>query len=536
MINLVYKKMGYNFEISKYSSLSYIFEVSSKVFKIPIKDIKLYFKNLLVPNDESNALEYFKKFPIIIQVINISNCRTISKQILKQIELNKKALRLQKEKIKENKIKHRIYVDCQICKKKNSIIFCRKCNLFICFECKVRYPEHSKHEQINVESGDFISYFNLYKNTIIEQLNEINKAYVYSLENVFNNQQIKDNFQIIYNSIEELDKKTETLNLKKPEYKCGSEILKEYNKYLVEIQTPLTKDEVVSSFTEVFEKENEIKGFISSVSLQIIKSKYNNKLEKFFGKINKLLNNMIKEINNKLQDSLSEFNIENIKEYNKKIVNKKNNLHSSDSEFNSIEKNKEDSNKTENNNKTLIINEIPKINNKYDDINNMLKKLNTHISTKNLKNQLELNDNSINNTKFLSEEKRYKDKSRNYFRNNNKSISLSKSKFYQENSIILPFLEKEKDLNNSKQNTISNINTSINKKYIESINENPYNNKISNIIKYKKSKKKSDLLKLKMNKKLLDEINDESFNLEKNTINPYVAEISQINRSSKKFW
>ena len=117
-VNLVYKKMGYNFEISKYSSLSYIFEVSSKVFKIPIKDIKLYFKNLLVPNDESNALEYFKKFPIIIQVINISNCRTISKQILKQIELNKKALRLQKEKIKENKIKHRIYVDCQICKKK----------------------------------------------------------------------------------------------------------------------------------------------------------------------------------------------------------------------------------------------------------------------------------------------------------------------------------------------------------------------------------------------------------------------------------
>jgi hypothetical protein len=71
-VSLVHQQTGYNFQISKFSLLSFIYEVSSKVFQIPINSMELYYQEKIVPNSEINALQYFKNFPIIIQVKDLS--------------------------------------------------------------------------------------------------------------------------------------------------------------------------------------------------------------------------------------------------------------------------------------------------------------------------------------------------------------------------------------------------------------------------------------------------------------------------------
>ena len=60
----------------------------------------------------------------------------------------------QSEKLKIKKKGAPCIMKCQICNHKNSIFYCRICNLFICFECNVRFNEHRNHERINLEDGD----------------------------------------------------------------------------------------------------------------------------------------------------------------------------------------------------------------------------------------------------------------------------------------------------------------------------------------------------------------------------------------------
>ena len=78
-VSLVHQQTGYNFQISEFSLLSFIYEVASKVFQIKINSIELYYQEKLVPNSEINALQYFKKFPILIQVTDLTKSGSPSK-------------------------------------------------------------------------------------------------------------------------------------------------------------------------------------------------------------------------------------------------------------------------------------------------------------------------------------------------------------------------------------------------------------------------------------------------------------------------
>ena len=364
-VNLIYQKTGYSFEISKYSSLSYIFEVASKVFKIPIKDIKMYFKKTTIPNDGSNALEYFKVFPIIIHIFDKTKNRKKLLENLEKIKSNIKLIKKQKQKEKEKdkekeaQLKKKFFIDCQICKRKNSILYCRECNLFICFECNIIYPEHYNHEQIDIDSKDYFSSFKKYKNLILEKLNEINIGYKYSLRYIFNEKKRKNKFQKIYKLLEELDKKSETLSIMNAQFTYKDETVKEYNKYLREICPTYNKEEVIKAFNEVYQKEKFIKNYQYVVNLQIIKSKFNKELLLFFDKSTILLNNMIKEIDDRLRESLTfnEDNIEYIKQYNlTKRKDTDNNNSSHLSLINEEECNTDKINKSENTSNSLTSN------------------------------------------------------------------------------------------------------------------------------------------------------------------------------------
>ena len=64
-INLIFQQTGYSFQISQFTPLSFIYEVTNKVFHIPAGNIKLFYKEQYVPNEQTYASIYFKKFPVI---------------------------------------------------------------------------------------------------------------------------------------------------------------------------------------------------------------------------------------------------------------------------------------------------------------------------------------------------------------------------------------------------------------------------------------------------------------------------------------
>ena len=68
-VNLIYKQTGYSFQITQFTALSFIYEVTNKVFRIPIGSFKLFYKEQYIPNTQSQVSDYFKKFPIIINVL-----------------------------------------------------------------------------------------------------------------------------------------------------------------------------------------------------------------------------------------------------------------------------------------------------------------------------------------------------------------------------------------------------------------------------------------------------------------------------------
>ena len=169
-VNLIFKQTGYSFQISQFTPLSFIYEVSNKVFHIPINTFKLFFKEQYVPNEPTYASNYFKKFPVIINIVEIKN-NDKSNINEKNINVEEKSfIDTFSDKVKQKK---KNYIKCQICTKKNSIFYCRNCNQFICFECNLRFPEHFSHRKISLESGDLLLSFEEYRNSVLQQLNEL---------------------------------------------------------------------------------------------------------------------------------------------------------------------------------------------------------------------------------------------------------------------------------------------------------------------------------------------------------------------------
>jgi hypothetical protein len=274
---------------------------------------------------------------------------------------------------------------------------------------------------------------------ILEQLIEINNGYKYSLGYIFSEKKRKKKFEKIYDLLGELDKKSQTLSIMKGQFIYKDETVKEYNKSLREIQPPNTKEDVINAFNEVYQKEISIKNYASVVNLQIIKSKFNKELLKFFDQSTILLNNMIKEIDDRLRDSLTfnEYDLEFIKQYN--IIKRKDIDNSSISNSSQLSLIKEEEKINDINNKSLNTSysnneEDEKEYSKNNDIKNNIT---------NLKSHLKLSSKEYDNKpKMLSEEKRYNHRSITQI--NNKSITPIRSERKNHRTIALPLIDVEK--------------------------------------------------------------------------------------------
>ena len=382
-INLIFKQTGYSFQISQFTPLSFIYEVAYKVFHIPLNKIKLFFKEQYVPNEQTYASNYFKKFPVIINILEIKE--TI------QLNPNEKAKMTEEktftEAFTEKKQKKKNYIKCQICNRKNSIFYCRNCNQFICFECNLRFPEHFSHKKISLESGDLLLCFEDYRNNVLEQLNELNNAYRFSSQNIYTDQKRSEIFDNLINTLKDLDKKTQSLTIMGTSYKCNNEVLNSFNKELREIAAPKYKEETINSFGLVNEKELEIQNYISFINLQILKSKFNIKMTLFFKETKKLFEDLTLEINNKLKDSLylKEKDYNDLVSYNKEKYKEKD---SSTSRSNSCSLSEKGSNESLSLNSSLTkhIEENNKMSERFSSSNNLNNKIDlTGFVNKNIK-------------------------------------------------------------------------------------------------------------------------------------------------------
>ena len=392
-VNLIYEKSGYNFQISSYTPLSFLYEVSNKVFKIPLQFIELYYKDQYIPKENQCASKIFKTFPITIKILDLR--KTNSQNFLSSSELPNKAI---------SKLKKNFYVKCQICHHKDAILYCRECNAFVCFECNIKYPEHFEHQKINLESGDLLQSFLEYRDSIINQLTEISNAYRFSNENSINDDKRDEVFTNLSNLLKELNTKTHKLNIMNTTYTCSDDILLNFNNELRDISSPNCKEDVIFSFSSVNEKEHEIRNYLPFINLHVIKSKFNIKMTKFFQGMTKLLNSLMVEINVKLNEALN-LDSTGLKElilYNKEKFGERNEDNNSESESGSSNSSKSENKQNDDNN---IIDDIYDNNNINNNINNNMnnnyqKNSNNNFNINNV-NSLNNNNNIINKEIYL---------------------------------------------------------------------------------------------------------------------------------------
>ena len=494
-VSLVHQQTGYNFQISQFSLLSFIYEVGSKVFQIPINSLELYYQEKLIPNSEINAKQYFKNFPILVQVKDLTKAGSTSKADQKHP-------------------KKKYYVKCQICRLKKSIFYCRQCNQFICFECNVRYPEHYEHEKINLESGDLMLCFEEYRSIIIKRLDILCNAYKLSKENIIDIIERREIFEKLIETLKELDKKTGQLTAMETSFKCTDALFKMYNTNLREIEPPKYIEDTEGCFSIINEREHEMREFIPFINLQIIKSQFNVKLFAFIKNIQELFNNLMNGINFRLNEStkLYSMTFDDIVQYNEQRFNEDKES-DSDSDFskklklpddgnNNNNKNNVNEDKNSNNNSTISTKSL--INNKKEDKNDENKN----------KNSNNINDNDISNIPSIFTSKKKKEKEKE----GEKTEIKSKKKLFP----LLMDSNKKK----SKMNLLNKIKEN-------AINNEKNNKDKNNIIKEEHS---NILLKTILNKKIKKMNNINSFPLiktMKKNENKSEIDITSLNDNKK---
>ena len=142
-ITLVYKDQEYSLELMNTIPLSYLYKKSEEKFKLPQNEIDLYLNDLYIPNSNKAVIDFFKeakKYRIDIKNKNSSLNKEKNNNYLK--EKSSFFPSILKLNLNNKKRKKKHFIKCQVCKKKDSIFYCRNCNNFICLECNIRYPIH----------------------------------------------------------------------------------------------------------------------------------------------------------------------------------------------------------------------------------------------------------------------------------------------------------------------------------------------------------------------------------------------------------
>ena len=377
----------------------YLYSVAQKVFRKKSSDIVLFYGKVELENDSKLLFDVMGKDDkddvldeeiIIVRLKKDLMNEFGSKFKLKAIKSNRndntrnsdeQLPSILKSSIStDNRMKRKkLPVKCQICSHKNSIFYCRQCNMFICFECNIRYVEHHKHKRINLEDGDTKLGVEIYKEKIMGELKLIDSAYQKFSKWIINNVD-RDNFiQNTFKLLEKIKKSSQRLSDLKTLYNFDPDIIKSLKKDIEITKVPIIQEELVDIFSTLNAKDKEIENYIKCVDLQIVKTEYNKILLNCLTDAQKCLNKILEEVESKLHEceDMKFWGIAEVKLYLKNNKNEKNDRNEKEENefFNDLEKKKN----YINNNMNMNNSEIKDSSEFFSDSDNELKKINKNI-------------------------------------------------------------------------------------------------------------------------------------------------------------
>ena len=317
-VTLIYQNSKFKVDILEDTPSQFLFNVVNKIFQIPITQIKLSYEDIEIKNNSRLLFSVMGK----TDKDNIKGDETIKVERIKTFLKQKSLMNLSNNSLRNTKLKMFNYIEestktklpiinnkkkgcimkCQICNLKNSIFYCRVCNLFVCFECNVRFNEHKNHERINLEDGDSFLGCDVYREEIINEINVIELGYQQTLEWMVDNQDREDFLQSLFKSLEQI--RTHSLNLAemKTLYNLDQEIISDFKIEVDKIPKPRHREEILEIFGNLNLKENELRNYTKFLNLQIIKTEYNKVLLKCLDIVKKNIDQLGLEVKTKLTE------------------------------------------------------------------------------------------------------------------------------------------------------------------------------------------------------------------------------------------
>ena len=318
-IKLVFKESNFKIDVMEDTPCQYLYSVAQKIFRKKSSDIVLFYGKTELENDSRLLFDVMGKDDkedildeeiIIVRLkkdlMNDYNMKYKVKPVKTKGNINttnsdKELPHISKSPDNKNKRK-KLPIKCQICSHKNSIFYCRQCNMFICFECNIRYIEHHKHKRINLEDGDTKLGVETYKEKILGELRLIDLGYQKFSKWILSNVD-RDNFlQATFKLLEKIKKSSQRLSDIKTLYNLDQDQIKNLKKEIEVTKVPLIQEELVEIFSSLNAKDKEIENYIKCVDLQIIKTEYNKVLLNCITDAQKSLNRIIEDVESKLHE------------------------------------------------------------------------------------------------------------------------------------------------------------------------------------------------------------------------------------------
>ena len=316
-IKLVFKDSNFKIDVMEDTPCQYLYGVAQKIFRKKSSDIVLFYGKTEIENDSRLLFDVMgkdDKEDVLDEEIIIVR---LKKDLMNEYSMKYKMKPLKTKgndnlnnsdkqlphilktsgSLDTNRIKRKkLPIKCQICSHKNSIFYCRQCNMFICFECNIRYVEHHKHKRINLEDGDTKLGVATYKEKILGELKLIDLGYQKFSKWILSNVDRDNMLQTTFKLLEKIKKSSQKLSDIKTLYNLDQDQVKNLKSEIEKTKVPLIQEELVEIFSNLNAKDKEIENYIKCVDLQIIKTEYNKVLLNCISDVQKSLNKIIDDV------------------------------------------------------------------------------------------------------------------------------------------------------------------------------------------------------------------------------------------------
>jgi len=472
-ITLIYNDSKFNVDILNDTTCQYLYNIANKIFRLPFSQFRLFYKETEIENNSRLIFSVLSQIDpdnnsnsIIIRVESVP-LPAIQSQTSIPTRSPSDDIKTESGKTKKNKGDITL---CQICNYKNSIYYCRVCNLFVCFECNVRYNEHKNHDKINLEDGDAFLGCDVYREEIIKDINIIELGFKQTQQWMIDNTDREAFLQGLFKSLEYIRSHSLSLADMKTMYSLDQEMINDFKTEVDKIQVPKNREEIFESFNNLNLKENELRNYTKFLNLQIIKTEYNKVLLRCLDKVKQNMDQLGAEVKARLAEceEIKFRNINDIKLYLKEYgFKKKQNDIENYLAKNYVPKEKNDKLNNEDNNEEEADdddNENEK-NNLSDEKNNII--ILNPVSGTNKKSNLKKNLLTISGAKFdknrnLTLDKRLKglklkhDKVKNKFKLKELINNFTVSSLPKKKELLVP-LKIKKSINLKKNETVNEL-------------------------------------------------------------------------------